>query len=75
MTPYKNISRNSAVVAYEIGSDYIVVQFDNGSVYQYSHRRPGYQAVREMSMLAQNGQGLGTFINKNVRKNYDRRIR
>ncbi|MBI4003280.1 MAG: hypothetical protein HY348_16060 [Nitrospira defluvii] len=35
MERYKNLNRNSGVVAYEIGPDFIKVQFSDGAIYLY----------------------------------------
>ena len=39
MEPYKNLSGNSGVVAYETGPDFIKVQFSDGGVYVYTASR------------------------------------
>lgn len=57
MIQYKNLSGNSSVHAYETGPNYILVQFTDGSVYQYDYAAPGTQAVREMNRLAEQGRG------------------
>ena len=72
MIRYKNLSGNSGVYAYEIGSNYIRVQFSGTArTYTYSYSRAGYTHVQTMKLLAQNGRGLGTYINQNVKFLYD----
>jgi hypothetical protein len=70
MERYRNLSGNSGVKAYEIGSDYIRVQFSGGTVYTYTYASAGSHNIETMKMLAIGGQGLGTFINRNVRGRY-----
>ena len=73
MTPYKNLSEESGVKAYEILDEGIRVQFISDDTYYYSHEIPGKNHVDEMKRLAEKGQGLATYISKNVRKNFDRK--
>ncbi len=73
MEPYQNLSGNSGVAAYEIGEDYIRVQFTSGSVYVYTYDSAGADNIEQMKRLARKGQGLNTFINTNVREEYARR--
>lgn len=75
MTPYMDLGGNSGVTAYELGNDYILVEFHGGSLYLYTYDRPGKFDVENMKELAVRGRGLNTYINKYVRKNYARRIR
>ena len=70
MVTYKNIGGNSGVVAYEFGADYIKVQFSTGKSYLYNYDSAGPETVEHMKVLAQNGQGLNTFINKHVKMFY-----
>lgn len=74
MERYKNLSGNSGVVAFEIGSNSIIVKFENGQMYGYDSYKPGAYHVREMQRLALLGRGLGTYINKYVGKNYSRKF-
>jgi hypothetical protein len=69
-TIYKNINGNSGVSAYETGIDFIRIKFRSGSVYKYTFESTGVDEVEQMKMLAESGEGLSTFINKYVKKNY-----
>lgn len=73
MQPYKNLSGDSGVLAYEIGNDYVIVQFKNGkhSFYKYTYVRTGMVVVEEMKRLAIIGKGLNSLIGR--RKDYDSR--
>ena len=64
MQPYGNQSGTSGVTAYEIGPDFIQVQFDSGAPYTYTHESVGRSNVEQMKTLAVAGQGLSTFISQ-----------
>jgi hypothetical protein len=74
MTRYKNVSGDSGVMAYEIGSDFIKVQFSNGAAYVYNHAVTGSHHVEHMKQLAEQGQGLSSFISSTVYDAYARKI-
>ncbi len=69
MQLYRNLSGDSGVLAYEIGADYIKVQFEK-AIYLYTYRITGSRNIEEMKTLATNGRGLNTFIDKYVKKKY-----
>lgn len=64
MERYRNISGNSGVIAFEIGTNFIRVQFRQGTPYLYTYQSAGIANVDEMKRLARLGQGLNTFINQ-----------
>ena len=70
MEEYKNLAGDSGVVRYEIGDDFIRVQFSNNTIYLYTNTSAGSNNIEKMKKLAQDGKGLNTFISKNVRKNF-----
>lgn len=71
MTFYQDIDGDSGVLAYELGADYIDVQFKGTSkIYRYSYQSAGREYVEIMKVLAKNGDGLNSFINKNVKYSY-----
>ena len=72
MNSYLNRSGWSNVSTYELGTDYIKVQFNDGSVYLYTYVSAGQHHIELMRQLAIQGQGLNSYINKYVRKNYER---
>ena len=74
MKPYKNLNRDSGVVAYQIAENSITIKFQDGGIYAYTYAKPGWHKVEAMKKLAQKGAGLATYINRNVRENYARRI-
>ena len=73
MQPYKNLSGNSGVVAYELGPDFIQVQFSDGAVYLYTISSAGFRYVTQMKDLARRGRGLSSFISTTVRDAYARK--
>ena len=75
MKPYKNLGGDSNVTGYEIGLDFILVQFGDFSVYEYTYSSAGRNNIERMKRLAVEGKGLNGFINQNVRKKYSRKIR
>jgi len=72
---YKDIDGDSGVWAYEIGADFIRVQFSTGAVYLYTYTSAGVHVIERMKQLARNGDGLNAFINTTVRKAYERKER
>lgn len=66
MTPYSSRSgKKSGVTAYEIGLDFIIVQFNNSKNYKYTYRSAGSSIIETMKSLALAQQGLSTFIAQN----------
>ena len=71
MQIYKNLGRNSNIIAFELGDDYIDVQFNKGMIYRYSYISAGILKVNEMKRLALQGYGLNSYIMRNARINYE----
>ena len=67
MRAYGNQNGNSGITAYEIGEDYIDVQFKNGGIYRYKEAIIGHLCFLNMQVSALLGEGLNAFINKHVR--------
>jgi len=74
MTPYSNIGGDSNVSAYEYAGDWIQVQFKDGSVYEYTGSSAGQGNISTMKRLADAGQGLNSYIQRNVRMGYSRKV-
>ncbi|MEX5563243.1 hypothetical protein SM764_07460 [Pseudophaeobacter sp. 1A16562] len=74
MTRYANRGGYSNVFSYEIGKDYIDVVFNGGAAYRYSLASVGASNLQTMIELAQAGEGLNSFINRNVKKLYEARL-
>jgi hypothetical protein len=75
MERYKNLSRNSGVVAYEIGRDSVTVKFQDGATYLYTYASAGESNVEQMKVLAVTGRGLSTFIARHARMAYAAKLR
>lgn len=54
----------SGVTGYITGEDYIVVKFRNSEIYTYSYASAGREIVEEMKRLAEQQEGLSTFISQ-----------
>ena len=75
MEKYKNLSGKSPVTSFEIGEDFIRVQFSGGHIYRYTNVSAGFRNIEHMKQLAIKGRGLGTFISKKVHDKYARKER
>jgi hypothetical protein len=75
MERYRNLGGDSGVIAYEIGADFIRVEFSDRSIYLYTYASAGSHNIERMKQLATDGQGLNAFINTSVRKSYARKER
>lgn len=73
MQRYGDIDRDSGVVAYEAGPDFIRVRFSDGAIYLYTNFSAGTHRIENMKVLAAKGDGLNAYINDHVRKAYARR--
>ena len=73
MKRYQNLGGNSSIVGYDYDSVSITVYFRNAKrAYTYSYTSAGVQNVETMKMLANQGCGLCSYINRNVRLGYER---
>ena len=75
MKPYLDEKGTSNVSGYGTGKTWIIVQFKDGSMYLYTGRSCGAEAVREMKRLAAVGEGLNSYINKNVKDGYAKKLK
>lgn len=75
MVKYNDINGDSGVSNYEIAGDRIIVEFKSGSQYLYTYLSAGDIHIENMKKLALNGDGLNSYINKNVRTKYHSKIR
>jgi len=74
MKRYRNLSGESGVVAYEVGTDSIAIEFVDGRTYLYTAASAGADNIARMQQLAQAGRGLSTFISRVVKDHYARRF-
>ena len=70
MQPYKNSGNLSWISAFEIGEDYIKVQFIDGVVHLYTNGSVGTEHLQKMKELAMQGKGLNNYIDKQARNSY-----
>jgi len=75
MERYRDIDGDSGVAEFENGPDFIRVKFKDGSVYLYTYASAGSNNIEQMKKLAVAGDGLNSFIIKNVRKRYAKKER
>ena len=74
MHRYRNNSGESGVVAYDIDSDSITIQFTGGERYLYTERSAGAENIAKMQELAREGRGLSTFVSQHIRSRYARKL-
>ena len=67
-------SENSGIVGFDIGEDYIDVEFRNGGIYRYEEAVVGHLQFLNMQAAAILGSGLNGIINRGARAR-GRRIR
>jgi hypothetical protein len=73
MQRYADLNDDSGVSSYEIGASFIKVWFNRDIVsYIYSYSSAGKYHVEHMKKLALSGKGLNTYINKNVKRDYEK---
>lgn len=72
MPRYKDTDGDSGIYAYEIGPDWIEVEFSRGTTrfYRYTYASAGSGHVEMMKKLAAQGDGLNTFIRAYVKDAY-----
>lgn len=75
MEHYKDLDGDSGIIAYEIGNDSIEVEFNGGATYLYNYGSAGREHIEKMKVLAVSGDGLNSYINKNVKKLYVNKLR
>lgn len=75
MEKYKNLGGSSSVAAYETAKDSMKIRYTTHSVYLYTNQSAGSENIRKMKILAEAGKGLSTFIDKNVKDRFSRKVR
>ncbi|MBZ0259237.1 MAG: hypothetical protein K8F90_01355 [Hyphomicrobiales bacterium] len=72
MPKYTDRDGDSGISRFEYGSDWIEVEFERGNerVYRYTYASAGAGHVEKMKRLADAGEGLNAYINKQVAKLY-----
>jgi hypothetical protein len=75
MRVYNDRNQDSGVRAFELGEDSITVQFKDNSTYLYTSQSAGADHLQAMKRLAENGDGLNSYINRFVRNRYLSKVR
>jgi hypothetical protein len=75
METYRNLGGRSGVVAFDLGTDSITIEYANGGVYLYTNSSAGAANIEQMKKLARQGSGLNTFINQQIREKYQAKIK
>lgn len=75
MEHYKNLGGDSGISAFDIGETSITIYFKKGGIYVYNYLRPGRAEVEHMKILAINGVGLNSYIQRYVGIRYAQRLR
>lgn len=75
MEKYGNNNGDSGISGFEIGNNFIHVEFSTGSIYEYTYSSAGENNIKTMINLARSGSGLNSFINTHVKNKYSRKIR
>jgi hypothetical protein len=70
MTIYSNKGGDSGISSYEIKDDEIIVQFSSGVKYLYNYTSAGSTNIEKMKELALKGEGLNSFIMRNVKTSF-----
>lgn len=74
MRKYENLSGRSGITAYQIYDAAVAVEFGERT-YLYSYQSAGTENVEKMKRLARRGEGLATFITRNIPFEYAKRLR
>ena len=75
MEKYQNLAGDSGIAAYQIESDSVTVQFNDGATYLYNYKSAGRHHIEAMKALATAGRGLSGYISKYVKERYAAKLR
>jgi hypothetical protein len=75
MKPYKDLTGNSGVTAYEVTDNGISVEFNYDAVYRYTYASAGKRSVEKMKRLAAEGKGLSTYISQTVKEKFEAKLK
>ena len=65
MKTYRDGDNNSNIMGYEYGESWIRVYFRDNSEYEYTGGSCTQYTINQMKLLADQGDGLNSFISKN----------
>jgi hypothetical protein len=72
MRIYENNNGDSNIFGYDVGEDFIIVYFQNGT-YKYTYKSAGEEQVKQMVELAEEGTGLNQYINLFCKYSYEQK--
>ena len=72
---YADIGSDSGIDSYAYGEDFVQIKFKTGEVFEYTTKSAGSANIKKLIKLAEAGDGLNTFLSRNVRKKYSRKWR
>lgn len=75
MNTYRNYGGDSGIKSYEINANSIRIMFSDLSIYEYTLSSVGVNNLSKMKLLASQGTGLNSFINRIDKYKYFRRVR
>lgn len=75
MKKYIDITGNSGVTAYIIGTESISVEFNNDVIYLYTYESAGKRTIEKMKKLATEGKGLSTYISQHVKDKFETQLK
>lgn len=74
MEAYKNLKGDSGISRYQIGDDFIIIEFGAGHLYLYNYTSTGKAKIERMKVLAKKGKGLSTYISRHVKDHYAEKL-
>lgn len=73
MTPYRDASHSSAIVAYATTPESILIEFESGLLYEYTRESVGQAVLELMQAQAARGFGLLGLVNRFAWARYARK--
>jgi len=70
MFRYRNLNNNSGVAAYDTGVDWFLIKFNDSSLYLYTTKSTTKEHINYMRILAREGKGLNSYVNRIVGNQY-----
>lgn len=65
MQTYRDFNGDSGISGFELGEDFIIIEFKSGARYKYTNGSAGSFHINQMKQLAQQGDGLNKYIMNN----------
>lgn len=67
---YANLGGNSGVATYDLGEDWILINFTTGARYLYTTKSTSIDNIEQMKRYAHEGKGLNSYIMRMVKTDY-----